>query len=58
MTNCINCGKVNKGRPDKKFCDDNCRSNYHNKKRKKGRKVKMEKHYMDKLIDDMGNCPL
>ena len=28
---CIECGKVLKGRVDKKFCDDFCRNNYNNK---------------------------
>jgi hypothetical protein len=27
---CLTCGKVLKGRADKKFCDDYCRSNYNN----------------------------
>lgn len=27
---CIACGKVLKGRSDKKFCDDYCRNNYNN----------------------------
>ena len=28
---CIECGEPIKGRADKKFCDDQCRSNYNNK---------------------------
>lgn len=28
---CASCGEVLKGRIDKKFCDDACRSNYNNK---------------------------
>jgi len=28
---CLNCGKVLKGRADKKFCDDYCRNNHNNK---------------------------
>jgi len=28
--NCINCGETLSGRRDKKFCDDHCRSLYHN----------------------------
>ena len=28
---CLECGDVIKGRADKKFCDDQCRSNYNNK---------------------------
>lgn len=27
---CLNCGKMLKGRSDKKFCDDYCRNNYNN----------------------------
>jgi len=27
---CFNCGKIVKGRTDKKFCDDYCRNNYNN----------------------------
>ena len=29
--NCIECGEEFKGRADKKFCSDNCRSAYNNK---------------------------
>jgi hypothetical protein len=29
--NCRECGEILKGRADKKFCDDQCRSNYNNK---------------------------
>jgi hypothetical protein len=28
---CLECGTVLIGRSDKKFCDDSCRSNYHNR---------------------------
>ncbi|HVZ96163.1 MAG TPA: hypothetical protein VG847_04760 [Chitinophagaceae bacterium] len=28
--NCITCGKLLKGRTDKKFCNDYCRNNYNN----------------------------
>lgn len=28
---CLDCGQLLIGRSDKKFCDDTCRSNYHNK---------------------------
>lgn len=28
---CLECGKILKGRIDKKFCDDYCRNNYNNK---------------------------
>lgn len=30
--NCLECGAPVKGRSDKKFCDDTCRSMYNNKK--------------------------
>ena len=30
-TKCLECGSILKGRSDKKFCDDTCRSNHHNK---------------------------
>jgi len=30
---CLDCGEPMVGRADKKFCDDSCRSNYHNKTR-------------------------
>lgn len=29
-TTCLACGKIVKGRSDKKFCDDYCRNNYNN----------------------------
>lgn len=28
---CLDCGNELKGRSDKKFCDDQCRSHYHNR---------------------------
>jgi hypothetical protein len=28
---CLDCGEIVKGRSDKKFCDDQCRSNYNNR---------------------------
>lgn len=28
---CLDCGNALKGRSDKKFCDDQCRSNYNNR---------------------------
>lgn len=31
--NCIHCSEECKGRSDKKFCSDDCRSAYHNKQR-------------------------
>ena len=30
---CINCGKIVKGRSDKKFCDDYCRNNFNNQQK-------------------------
>ena len=34
--NCQACGKILKGRIDKKFCDDYCRNNYNNAQKAKG----------------------
>ena len=31
---CLQCGKVTFGRPDKKFCSDDCRADYHNGRRR------------------------
>jgi len=31
MSECVKCGSKLKGRSDKKFCDDYCRSSYNNK---------------------------
>jgi len=33
--NCICCGKVLRGRADKKFCNDLCRNNYNNQQKAK-----------------------
>lgn len=33
---CLACGKLLKGRSDKKFCDDYCRNNYNNQQKAKG----------------------
>lgn len=30
---CLDCSETIKGRADKKFCDDQCRSNYNNRKK-------------------------
>ncbi len=30
--NCQECGRVLRGRTDKKFCNDTCRNNHHNRK--------------------------
>ena len=30
---CISCGKIVKGRSDKKFCDDYCRNNFNNQQK-------------------------
>ena len=35
-TSCLFCGKLLKGRIDKKFCDDYCRNNYNNQQKAKG----------------------
>lgn len=32
MTTCLHCGAPVRGRADKKYCDDMCRSAYHNEK--------------------------
>ncbi len=32
---CLACGKIVKGRIDKKFCDDYCRNNYNNQQKAK-----------------------
>ena len=32
MTHCLTCGALLVGRCDKRFCDDGCRSGYHNQK--------------------------
>lgn len=32
--NCMDCGAAIQGRVDKKFCDDSCRTNFHNQKYK------------------------
>jgi predicted nucleic acid-binding Zn ribbon protein len=34
--NCLYCGKLLKGRIDKKFCDDYCRNNYNNQQKSRG----------------------
>ena len=31
---CLRCGKPLKGRSDKKFCNDDCRTDYHNDRRR------------------------
>ncbi len=33
---CLDCGTLIKGRADKKFCDDQCRSNYNNRLKSDG----------------------
>lgn len=35
VVNCLFCGKVVKGRTDKKFCDDYCRNNFNNRLKSK-----------------------
>ncbi len=34
---CKHCGKPLRGRSDKRFCNDDCRSSYHNQKKRKQR---------------------
>ena len=34
MRNCLNCSEEIKGRPDKKFCNVYCKSNYHYEEKK------------------------
>ena len=36
IKSCLACGKMLKGRVDKKFCDDYCRNNYNNQQKAKG----------------------
>jgi len=38
---CLACGKILKGRVDKKFCDDYCRNNYNNLQKAKEAKALM-----------------
>jgi predicted nucleic acid-binding Zn ribbon protein len=38
MHHCLNCNKALKGRPDKKYCDDNCRNEYFNRQKELDRK--------------------
>lgn len=40
--NCLECSARLKGRLDKKFCDDNCRSAYHNKSNRTDMKITRE----------------
>lgn len=37
--NCLACHRPLTGRVDKKFCDTQCRANYHNKKKRKNERV-------------------
>jgi hypothetical protein len=43
---CLDCELVIKGRADKKFCDDQCRSNYNNK-------IKTDHHAQVKAINQI-----
>jgi hypothetical protein len=43
---CMDCGLLVKGRSDKKFCDDQCRTNYNNK-------LKTENHKNIRLINSI-----
>lgn len=45
---CIDCGATVKGRSDKKFCDDQCRTNYNNK-------LKTENHKTIRFINSILN---
>ncbi|MEJ6982165.1 hypothetical protein WG906_16970 [Pedobacter sp. P351] len=41
---CLDCSEIIKGRADKKFCDDQCRSNYNNR-------LKVEKSDFEKEVN-------
>ncbi len=43
---CLDCKSIIKGRTDKKFCDDQCRSNYNNK-------LKADHHSQVKAINNI-----
>ena len=34
---CLLCENIIRGRSDKRFCDDNCRNNYHNRKKEQSK---------------------
>jgi DNA-binding transcriptional regulator of glucitol operon len=62
MRNCLQCGKVLKGRTDKKFCQLSCRNAYHNNLQ--SRKNKHVKNTLRKLLHNrsvllqiLGNQP-
>jgi len=43
---CIHCGKPLRGRSDKKFCDDDCRTDYHNEQRRAREKKMREVNHI------------
>lgn len=52
MRKCLFCGNILNGRSDKRFCDDNCRNNYHYKLIKdKNDKIKS----INKILHDNRN---
>jgi hypothetical protein len=44
--NCRNCGEILKGRIDKKYCDDTCRSTFHHKKAPEQVNLMRQIHYI------------
>jgi hypothetical protein len=46
--NCVACGKVIRGRIDKKYCDFECRNNYNNRLRKGGQLVRQINNILSK----------
>lgn len=50
IRNCLYCGAVISGRLDKKFCDDNCRNNYHYKVKDRNADVLMIKMINETLL--------
>ncbi len=49
---CKECGKILHGRSDKRFCNDDCRSSYHNKKRRTKKALSTEPEIPDQEEDD------
>lgn len=47
---CLSCGKALKGRVDKKFCDDYCRSNFNNLQKAKDKTSEYVKNINNSLI--------
>lgn len=48
--NCLSCGKALKGRIDKKFCDDYCRSNFNNSQKAKDKSAEYIKSINNSLL--------